>query len=350
MNVPSIKEIQKRIENNLITDLDRQTPVLPHAFVRIISVGLAGVFWSVYKFIEWIKDQFFAITADGDELQKVGREVGVYKRPATYTKIGIVPTGTEGVVIPIDTAVTIDSLVYYTTASGVVGDDYIIARAEETGADYNFEDDIVEFSFESSITDVDDTGNAFMLYTGADEMTEEAYRQSILFTKQNPRTGGNDADYERWCENVAPVTDAYIQAQFPLPNSVTCVVANRNKETPTLTAPDVERVRQYVEQQASTLADIRVSSVQVEPVSITLDIDKTETTIKNSIMNNIKEYLLYTRPGGEVVYDDIVYAIKSAPYSFVINSLTITIDSGVVTDTFKLNYYAIPQLDGITWS
>ena len=77
-----------------------------HNFLIYIISGFLYLAWFlflVYGFLEFIKRQIFASTADSEHLDVIGSEVGVVRKSAAKSSGYALATGTDDTVIPANT-------------------------------------------------------------------------------------------------------------------------------------------------------------------------------------------------------------------------------------------------------
>lgn len=229
---PTTKEIDAAIIAQLQASLNQTIPLLPKAFLRVLSRVLAGVFIIVYKYSGFIFLQMFVRTAtikiteiNGRDLSPLiewGRLIGVGDpAPATNAEMqatvsvnfeeGILPSGTQlvgstnGVTYLTIGAVPLDAdevTVLVRAASDQAGGNGGGALGNlDAGSLLTFVNPLPNLAREVFVT------NATV--TGADGEATEVYRQRVIDRFQKRPQGGAYADYEAWAVEPAGILNAY---------------------------------------------------------------------------------------------------------------------------------------------
>lgn len=204
---------------NFESSLSQNVPPQTNSFIKVLSSNQALAHTELYKFGVERALQNLAITATGDDLERIGQEYDVIKKVAEAAVLTFTLPAVTGTVIPVTVAFVGDSngVRYFpdspvTAASGVAT---ITATAEETGANGNLNvSDTLTIS-----TQIAGAGNIATVTvvdnTGTDEETESAYRERVLFAIRSTAGGGNATDYKTWSEGVAGVFRAYPYGGLP---------------------------------------------------------------------------------------------------------------------------------------
>lgn len=226
------KDISDNIIAQFETEFGQTVPILPKAFLRVLSRVLGGVFILLYKYGGYMFLQQFVQTASIKDttilgvvvspLKFWGRLIGVGDPDAatnaehtidiTVTnQTGSLPAGTQfvhtssGVIHILTSAVALSS----STVSGTIK-----AVSDQTGTGGAgtignlTAGDIV--SFVNPIPNVSRNAEVTaQTVTGADAEDTEVYRQRVLDRFQRRPQGGAYADYEAWGAGVAGVLNVY---------------------------------------------------------------------------------------------------------------------------------------------
>lgn len=240
MTIPAhtSKEISDNIIAQFETDLGQTVPLLPKAFLKVLSKVLGAVFILLYKYGGYMFLQQFVQTASIKDttvlgvllspLKFWGRTVGVGDPlPATnaemtiditvVNQVGTLPAGTQltnvdnGFIYILTSAASLSSATVSATIKAVSDQ----VGGGGAGANGNLEaGDIV--SFINPLANVSRSATVTaQTVTAADAEATEVYRQRVLDRFQRRPQGGAYADYEQWGEegagivNVYPYTSAY---------------------------------------------------------------------------------------------------------------------------------------------
>lgn len=225
------------INSTLISQIEAQIsqtiPLLPVAFVRVLSTVLAGVVVLLYKYMGFIFLQLFVGTASFKEttvngtvivpLIEWGRLVGLGDPlPATAAELTATVTveNQTGAPIPAGTPLVYGPTgVIYITSAAVLRDAPTKVITVEAASDQQGGDGLgaignipvgAVLSFVNPVADVQrDTVVASVVVTAADAEDEETYRRRVLDHFQKRPQGGALSDYELWAEEAAGIINAY---------------------------------------------------------------------------------------------------------------------------------------------
>lgn len=354
---PTLAELITRTENDFSVKFFGSAAPLRRGVLSVLARVWAGAVYLLHLYLGWIYDQAFAYLASGDQLDRHGVELGIYRKAAKFATGSVVFSGTPGTAIPQETLLQDpdDSTEYQTTADAVIGSDgtvAVVVTALVAGSAGN-RDAGASLSLVSPITGADPTATSSAgLSKGTDLEADEPYRARILYRKRNPPQGGAEADYIEWAMAVSPVTDAWVFPQFPEANSVSVRVANYDASPPVLTADEVADVLEYLTDRTRrpVTADVRVASVQVSTVNVTARIKPFTAAVKAMATTELQD--LFRREGVPASTID-GSAIQNAMASASGASgavLVQLVQDGVVVDGLTLSMNQVPVLGAVTFS
>lgn len=229
---PTTREIDAAIIAQLQASLNQTIPLLPKAFLRVLSRTLAGVFITLYKYSGFTFLQIFVQTATILETEingrmispliEWGRLIGVGDpAPATSAELLVTIDVTEqSGTLPAGTAlIGATNGVTYLTIGLVALDDFTVqvnvrASADQGGS--NGAGVIGNLADGATMTFVNPLPNVervvlvdSTIVTGADGESVDAYRQRVIDRFQKRPQGGAYADYQIWAEEPAGILRAY---------------------------------------------------------------------------------------------------------------------------------------------
>lgn len=354
---PTLGELVSRVENDFSVKFFGSAAPLRRGVLSVLARVWAGALYLLHLYLDWIYLQAFAHLASGDQLDRHGQEVGIYRKAAKFSAGVVTFTGTPGTAIPQGTLLqdATDATEYQTTTDAVIGSAgtvevtvtaLVAGEAGNRGAG-------TTLSLVSPITGVDSSATSSAgLSKGADLEADEPYRARILYRKRNPPQGGAAADYVEWATAVSPVTDAWIFPQFPETNSVSIRVANYETDPPLLTADEVADVLDYLNDRTRrpVTADVRVASVQASTVQVVAKIKPLTASVKAAATTELKD--LFRRegiPASTIDGSAIQNAMASA--SGASGAVLVQmVQDGVVVDRLTLSMNQVPVLGTVTFS
>jgi len=92
---PTLAELVSRIESDLTSRLQIDSPILRRALVRVIARASAGGMHGIHGHLDWAANQLFATTAEAEFLDLHGAEIGVRRRVATFAAGAVTFTWNE---------------------------------------------------------------------------------------------------------------------------------------------------------------------------------------------------------------------------------------------------------------
>ena len=358
---PTLSELISRVESDLNTKFFGTAATLRRSVLKVLARVWAGVVYPIHLFLFWIYAQAFAHLADGDQLDRHGQEIGVFRKPATFANGLVLLTGTSGTVIPQGTLIqtVVDRVEYQTTQDvTLTGPTLVSVTAIVAGSAGNQESG-VPLELVSPIVGVDTVRTSGAISEGVEIEGDEEYRARILYKKRNPPQGGADADYVIWATSVSPVTDCWVFPQYPEANSVTLRVANYNATPPVLSPSEVQDVVDYVTDRSRkpVTADVRVASVQVSVIVVRAQIRPFNTTTMAAADTELRD-LFSARaksqgepgtPGTTIARSQVQNAISSATG---VTGATITeiLQDGVVVTDITLTINQVANLSGSSYT
>jgi len=198
---------------NIEGKINQTSPLNDKAFNRVLSAILALSDKELQNFAVDRATANLVITATDGDLDILGSEYGVTRKPAEAAVLTITLPAVTGTVIPVTADYTGDSngVRYFpdaaATASAGIATQNVTAQTIGTAGNLNVSDTM---SIGSQIAGAETQATVTVIVnTGADEETDTAYRQRILDQIQSVQGGGNTADYRIWSEEVAGVARAY---------------------------------------------------------------------------------------------------------------------------------------------
>ena len=326
---PTLTEIVVRIQNDIETRLTNVGSLFRRSILKILAKVTGGSNHLLYGYLNYLALQLFAMTADSQYLDTHGGEYGINKNSATYAIGSGTATGTNGTSIPANTELQSSAGQVYTIDSEVTisgGSATVNFTASEAGADGN-DDAGITLTFVSPIDNIDSTVTVSSngIYNGADEETDEAYRERILTRKRLPPHGGSRNDYVTWAKENSGVTRAWCLPQYLGNGTVGLAFVYDDSTSIVPTAAQISDMEDYIlEHEDPASGDTIGIPVTAEPgftvltlteqtVNFTISIYPNTAAVQTAVTNELTT-LLYNEGGpGETIYDsEINEAISQA--------------------------------------
>lgn len=208
VTIPTMQESVDAAVAALEARLGMDVPLYEKSFLNALAVVLGMNNAQLYRFGEQRAKQVLTLTARGADLEQLGREYGVVRKPAVKAVMeGFCwsNVGETGYIYQSDALTIGDTgLLYFPIQDYIFPPnttDYIQFRAELAGAEPTL--------YQTSPTTVinwvtypegiaSDVGITDTIVYGSDEETDDELRLRILTEIQTVGGGSNEADYRRW--------------------------------------------------------------------------------------------------------------------------------------------------------
>lgn len=325
LKIPTLKEATQQNVTTFETVLNQSVPLMVQSFIRILSFIQAASQTGLYKYTAERILQNFAITATGDDLDRIGSEYGIVRKPATAAVLDISLSATDGVKIDVTNAWIGDSNgVRYVpdaqyTASGsvieatVASEELGIAGNLSIGATLTIESQVAGASSKASVSAIDTVG--------VERESDDTYRARILAEIRTVGGGGNAVDYRTWATETPGVAQAYPYSGRPIsegtsyPGERTVFIETEISIDPDGLADQtlLDAAREYIDRDPETeqsrtplglpnledetlwLRSIVRTGIYIEVRNLVVDIDK-ESQLKDDLETEIDTHLRSISP------------------------------------------------------
>ncbi len=284
------KEILDGMLKNVNGEYDRTEGGLFYDNLAPVSIELE----KLYQKLDYIFLNSFAETAEGEYLDDIAKEVGVFRRQPTKSKGFVTIKGTIGTVIPIGTKVASDTYIYLTTEEKEIpeqGEILVPIESEKAGTEYNIPAETI-VNFPITIPGLQRVTNKLATTDGYDGEKDDELRERYYFKVREPVTSGNKYHYKKWCLEVEGVGGVKVFPLWAGPGTVKVVIVNVD-----IQAADEElqqRVRDYLEEVRPIGATVTVKSAINKGITITGEVKISKNVefseIKKNFKNEIEKY------------------------------------------------------------
>jgi uncharacterized phage protein gp47/JayE len=265
---------------------------------------IGGMTHEVFGFADYIQRQKFALTADGENLDLHGEELGIARKPASPAR-GYVTVTASG-------AVTIATSAIFRRADGI---EYRAVSGGSLVAAGSMDLEVVATQAGQSTSaiagtplaivsglDGDDTASAEVAGTGiiggADVEPDGpyftsdlgTYRGRILFRKRNPPHGGAPADYVLWATQVIGVTRVFVERLWAGPGTVRVFPLMDDLYADGIPSlADVARVADFIETVCPSGAYVTVAPAAPRVVDVTVQgLEPNTTDVQEAVRAELR--------------------------------------------------------------
>lgn len=219
--------------------------------------------------IEPMLPRAFAASAEGEDLDRIGRDINLARKEATCAEVVVTIQGDPGWYS--DIIVAADSILFRTA-------DFRIGESKSTevravcltaGSIGNVQPGAIRDIRTNGVT-LTSVSNTEAAAGGYDVEEDAPYRERILAKKQKIVTGGNREQYRQWAVSVEGVAKAKAIDLYNGPGTVgVFIVADGNQTAP----PDLtEKVSSYIEGVRPCGADVTVMPAEAVQISVSAEL------------------------------------------------------------------------------
>lgn len=291
--IPTTKKMAEDNLANFENKLNQESPLNDKAFLRVLSILLAGQHTGIYKFAANRILQNLALTATNADLDLIGNNYGVPRKPAeSFQCVATIPA-TDGTIIPVtvDFVADANGLRYAndsaSTASGGTATLNLTAKTVGSAGNLIVTDTLkigrTIPGAESTATITEITNN------GVDRESDEDYRPRVLDALRTVPGGGNSADYRIWSEEVGGVKRAYPFAGKPITSSLESAPPDRTVyiEATTDIDPDGLAPQSLLDEVRDSITADPITGITRQPLGLTDDTLYVESIIRTTFFVSI---------------------------------------------------------------
>jgi len=213
LKIPTTQELKDLFLTNYENSLNQSVPLAAKAFLRVCAAIDALLGTALFRFAAERVLQNLALTATDEDLDRIGENYGVYRRPAEATNLTIESDADPGAFLPqsVDWVGDPNNERYKADSSaseagGLVTLD-ITARSTGPAGNLEVSDTLTIGTQTPGISNV---GTVTVInQLGVEKESNESYRRRILTEIRTVGGGGNSADYRTWTEQTAGVENGF---------------------------------------------------------------------------------------------------------------------------------------------
>lgn len=310
---PTLQELSDRIETDIKSRLG-VVNLIRRSILKVLARVYAGAIHMTYGFLEFIKRQLFVTTADSEFLDKIGLEIGLPRKAATFASGNGTATGVDGTLIGTVELENADGDVYTVETPVIIANGIasltIIANAVGTESNQGGG---TTLTFVSAVLGVDETVtiDANGIADGTDPESDAEYQARLLLQRRLPPNAGASFDYERWAKEVPGVTRAWAIPQYNGIGTIGVAFVRDNDDSIIPNESQREVVRQFLIQHENTLTGqsegipvtaepgLIMIELSLQSINFEIPIIPNTTDMKDLLDISLADFILdQGRPGG----------------------------------------------------
>ena len=352
--IPKLADIVERARMAFTANLPGTGPYGWPNNVTPTAKVIGGAANEIFGFADWIQRQKFALTADGENLDRHGAELGIARRPsapgignATITVSDVFQVAAGAIFQRSDGVLYIGQSAQATNGAGTLS---VPVIAQTSGANSNCIPN-TPLAMVSGFTDVNGDAQALAavdgngITYGAEVETDGAYynpapgtyRSRILFRKRNPPHGGNAADYVMWATTIPGVTRVFVERLYAGPGSVRVFPLMEDVYASTGGIPlpgDIANIQAYLATVQPATAQVLVQAPHAVAVNIVFNkFNPNTTSTQEAVMSELRQtFRLYSAvSGSDIVVPAMPYLASPASWLAVWTSAALVNAVGPMT-------------------
>lgn len=360
ISIPTAKELSDKILSDLEGSVGQTSPLLPKAFLRVLSVTLGGVLALLLRVVRWTYEQIFVPTADEEALFLRGQEYGMGPTPGQAAILETQIIGTPATSVPAGTIWTGDNGLAYSQDYLSVIEGAGVVTSRFTCLEVGVLGSIAPgglLAVASPVGGIDGASVVTILVEGEDQETTEQFRTRLEQRIAGQPQGGAAADYVRWAMEVPGIVKAF--AFRTNPGEVT--VYPLEAATGASRIPAVGKITEvddYLEIKHPLCADTIAAAMTELEVDITITtLNPGDDGTKAAIAEAIRAYLWNAYPKqypDEIAPTNVVTAaaiwglIEDAGASAA--SILVSVQGTGAVTRYELVNDELVKLDVLTWA
>lgn len=288
------EEVIKRIKDALKNPANK----IEGSFAADNAQAVGKEIAKYYAYMEWLQSMHYALTAEGEWLDKKGVEHGVFRKKATQSTGVVTFTGAPGTVIPTGFKVYSDTQTFEVVYGGSIGDSGSVdlsVRSVERGVNVNVPIGAIKKA--DSIDGLRAVRNDAAITGGTDDEDDESLRERLLLRMRYPGTSGNKYHYLHWAMEVDGVGRVKVFPEWKGPGTVKVSILDRNQGVASKEL--MQKVKDHIDVDngsGDTLAPIGATLTVSTATAISLNIEAKITgvdeTVKPSDLMEVYAYFL----------------------------------------------------------
>lgn len=304
--IPSLRDLVERARQQFRTDMPGSDAWLYPNNIGPTAKVFAGLMHMVFGFADYIQRQKFALTADSENLDLHGQELGMSRRPAQPARGFVKVSTTIGVAIAAGAVFRRSDGVEFLTVAPVARDGAGDVSVEVVAAIDGSAATTVQgapLEIVSGVTGDDlatAQADAGGIVNGLDIEDDETFRERILFRKRNPPHGGSAADYVLWCAEVAGVSflqgqpTVFVERLYNGPGTVRVFPLMFGLYANGIPAPtDITRVQEHVAALQPAGAMVTIAAPSAVPVDITITgLSPDRTDVREAVLAELRDMFI----------------------------------------------------------
>ena len=245
--------------------------------------------------INTLLDRAFALTAKGEDLDRVGADNDVIRKPAQAAKVTVTVTGNKDIIVTSGLQISYADLIFKSLETKQIpegGTVDVEFQCETAGTVGNIPAG-AQFDFVSQVYGLTSAVAKSAGHDGFDTEDDESYRERILAKIRSEASSGNAAHYKQWAEEIPGVSKALIKPLAYGNGTVGVRIATPDNQTPSEDL--IKQVKAHIDAEKPIGSTVTVESVEYVDTNVVanlnIDSSSSKEAVKSQFDEKLAEYL-----------------------------------------------------------
>lgn len=284
----TVDEIHESLLTYVPDNYDKAAGSFFYDLLRPVAVRL----YVLTNKIDTLPDETFALTAEGEYLDRKTAEQGLERRAAEYAKGTVTITGRAGEVVRTGSKVAADNVLYSVDETVSIPESGTVdvgATCVTGGAAGNVKAGTIN-RFPVTLPGIYSVINNEPFEGGYDAESDDELRERYFEKVSRPNASGNVNDYIAWAKEIAGVGDVQVIPLWNGPGTVKVVITDSNIQP--ADEELIADVTAHIEENRPIGASVTVASAESLTINISAKLTKeSELDVQDEVENALTEYL-----------------------------------------------------------
>ena len=290
---PTLQILRDRAKADLRTATGVKA-IVRRSFLDVLSKAISGLAHMLHGHIVYVSRQIFPDQADAEFLARHGKIYSISRKEATFAKINVVVTGTDGETVPSGQIWKRDDGLLYTVESDVLiasGIATVVMTAQSSGSSGNLDAGEI-LTIQSPVANIDseatvDSANV----VGEDEEGDESYRDRIVARIQEPPSGGTVADFKNYALEIVGITRVWVRPAGFGEGTVVVYVVTDNEDPIIPIQAKLDEVQGHIDEKKPVTSQTFVTAPIPTELDIVVNLNPNSVDVQNAVKAEIKDLL-----------------------------------------------------------
>lgn len=281
------KSILERMRNSLPLDMISVEGTFTGNNLSAVANELARTY---SQELDPMLTRAFTATAEGEDLDRIGNEIGLERKAATCAEATVEISGSPGLY---DGIIVGAESILFVTDSFQITEDIAVVRAvcQTAGIIGNVPAGFIKEIKTSGVT-LETVTNREAASGGYDEEMDDDYRIRIQDKKKNIITGGNRENYRQWAMSVPGVSGAKVIDLYDGPGTVGIYIIGDGRTVPQSLITEIQQYIDFARPCGAGVTVMAAALIQIDiSAAVVLEPGAGIDNVKSDFENAFQKYL-----------------------------------------------------------